>query len=123
MAYFKNVNTLEELRKQYKELLKIHHPDNGGNMSDMQEINAEYDRLFQLIKDRHDSKTTDKENTSYDNMKYDFSEDRALRDMLNEIIGFSGITIHHTLNLMSQNPRQNIFIFLFSIRYIKYQIR
>ncbi len=32
-TYFKNVNTLEELRKQYKELLKIHHPDNGGNNS------------------------------------------------------------------------------------------
>ena len=28
MTYFKNVNTLEELRKQYKELLKQFHPDN-----------------------------------------------------------------------------------------------
>lgn len=25
--YFNNINTLEELRKQYKELLKLHHPD------------------------------------------------------------------------------------------------
>ena len=29
--YFSNANTLEQLRKQYKELLKKHHPDNGGN--------------------------------------------------------------------------------------------
>lgn len=29
--YFINVNTLEELRKQYKELLKKYHPDNGGS--------------------------------------------------------------------------------------------
>ena len=28
MRYFKNVETLEELRKQYKELLKKYHPDN-----------------------------------------------------------------------------------------------
>lgn len=28
MTYFKDVNTLEELRKQYKELLKKYHPDN-----------------------------------------------------------------------------------------------
>ena len=28
MKYFNNVNTLEELRKQYKELLKKYHPDN-----------------------------------------------------------------------------------------------
>lgn len=59
MMYFKNVNTLEELRKQYKELLKIHHPDNGGNVAQMQEINAEYDKLFKVLKNRHESKTTD----------------------------------------------------------------
>ena len=47
--YFNNTNTLEELRKQYKELLKQHHPDNGGNVSDMQEINSEYDRLFKIL--------------------------------------------------------------------------
>ncbi len=54
--YFKDVNMLEELRKQYKELLKKHHPDNGGNVSDMQEINAEYDQLFKALKDKHESK-------------------------------------------------------------------
>ena len=52
MAYFNNINTLEELRKQYRDLLKRHHPDNGGDVSDMQEINAEYDRLFKVLKDR-----------------------------------------------------------------------
>lgn len=93
MMYFKNVNTLEELRKQYKELLKIHHPDNGGNVTQMQEINVEYDKLFKLLKDRHDSTATDRDKASYDNMKYDFTEDAMLREMLNKIIGFSGITI------------------------------
>ena len=28
--YFKDVNTLEELRKQYKDLLKKFHPVSGG---------------------------------------------------------------------------------------------
>ena len=93
MMYFKNVNTLEELRKQYKELLKIHHPDNDGNVAQMQEINVEYDKLFKQLKNKHDNNTTDREKTSYDNMKYDFTEDVLLREMLNKIIGFSGITI------------------------------
>lgn len=94
MKYFKNTNTLEELRKQYKELLKTHHPDNGGNVADMQEINAEYDQLFKVLKDKHESKaTTDSEKESYDKMKYDFSEDIALREILQKIIGFSEITI------------------------------
>lgn len=93
MTYFKNVNTLQDLRKQYKKLLIIHHPDNGGNVAQMQEINAEYDKLFKALKDRHDNKATDNDKTSYENMKYDFTEDIKLREMLNKIIGFHGITI------------------------------
>ena len=97
MTYFKNINTLEELRKQYRDLLKIHHPDNGGNVSDMQEINAEYDKLFKALKDKHESKSADsKENntkTDFNNMKYDFSEDTKLRETLSKIISFDGINI------------------------------
>ena len=62
MTYFKNVNTLEELRKQYKELLKQFHPDNpNGSTEATQEINAEYDRLFKLLKNKHESKQADTE--------------------------------------------------------------
>ena len=46
MKWFKDVTTIEELRKLYRELSRKHHPDNGGNVSDMQEINAEYDAIF-----------------------------------------------------------------------------
>lgn len=93
MKYFNNVSDLSELRKQYKELLKIHHPDNGGNVADMQEINAEYDSLFKMLKDKHSSNATDSDKTSYDNMKYDFAEDEKLREMLNKVIAFHGITL------------------------------
>ena len=94
MTYFKNVNTLEELRKQYKNLLKKYHPDNAnGGTEATQEINAEYDRLFKLLKNQHCNNTEDNNNAAYENMKYDFSEDQALREMLNKIIGFSNVTI------------------------------
>ena len=80
MAYFKNVNTLEELRKQYRDLLKKYHPDNAnGSTEATQEINAEYDRLFKLLKDRHESESANNQESSaktdFNNMKYDFSED------------------------------------------------
>lgn len=93
--YFENINTLEELRKQYKELLKLYHPDNGGNVSEMQEINAEYDRMFKILKDQHENNNADQANTNtdYNNMKYDFAEDEKLREMLNKIIHFDGIDI------------------------------
>ena len=96
--YFKDVNTLEELRKQYKELLKKYHPDNAnGSTQATQEINAEYDRLFKVLKNRHESKSADNKEsnakTDFNNMKYDFSEDAKLREVLQQIISFEGINI------------------------------
>jgi DnaJ-class molecular chaperone len=96
--YFKDVNTLEELRKQYKELLKKYHPDNAnGSTQATQEINAEYDRLFKVLKDRHESKSADSKEsnakTDFNNMKYDFTEDELLREMLQKVIHFDGITL------------------------------
>lgn len=91
-TYFTNINTLEELRKQYKELLKKYHPDNGGDVATMQEVNAEYDVLFQMLKNKHENDTT-KEQTSYNQNMYDWENDRALREVLAKIIHFSGIEI------------------------------
>ena len=95
--YFKDVNTLEELRRQYRDLLKKFHPDNAnGSTQATQEINAEYDRLFKLLKDRHEKTADNKENnakTDFNNMKYDFSEDAKLREVLQQIITFEGINI------------------------------
>ena len=96
--YFSNVQTLEELRKQYRDLLKKYHPDNAnGSTEATQEINAEYDRLFKMLKDRHESKSADgsqdSDKTDYNNMKYDFSEDTKLREVLQKIINFDGINI------------------------------
>lgn len=96
--YFKDVNTLEELRKQYRDLLKKYHPDNANDSTEAtQEINAEYDRLFKVLKNRHESRSagTDKEDgkTDSNKMKYDFSEDQKLREVLQKIINFDGINI------------------------------
>lgn len=95
--YFKDINTLEELRKQYKELLKKFHPDNAnGSTEACQEINVEYDQLFKVLKDRHEKSADSNESnakTDFNNMKYDFSEDAKLREVLQRIITFEGINI------------------------------
>ena len=96
--YFKDVNTLEELRRQYRDLLKKYHPDNAnGSTEATQEINAEYDKLFKVLKDRHESKATDSQEGNakigFNNMKYDFSEDAKLREVLQQIITFEDINI------------------------------
>ncbi len=96
MKYFKNVNTLEELRKQYRDLLKIYHPDNpNGSTEATQKINKEYEELFKALKNKHEQQADTNgtnNNTSY-NKKYDFAEDEQLREMLKKIIHFSDITI------------------------------
>lgn len=55
--YFKNVKSYEDLKKQFKNLLKANHPDNGGDVETMKEINCEYDALFPIWKNRHETQT------------------------------------------------------------------
>lgn len=55
MQYFENVKTLEDLKKQYCRLAMKFHPDMGGNTEIMQQINAEHDRLFETLKEKHNA--------------------------------------------------------------------
>ena len=89
MRYFNNIENLEELRKAYRDLLKKNHPDNGGSTETMQEINAEYDRMFEILK--HTAGTTA---TADDTETTDYSQatDEAIREILSKLILFD-ITI------------------------------
>lgn len=48
--WFEKCQDLNELKSIYKKLAIKHHPDCGGDVRMMQEINAEYDRIFLLLK-------------------------------------------------------------------------
>ena len=50
MKYFKNVKDIKELKKEYKRLAFENHPDRGGKLEVMQEINNEYEKLTILLK-------------------------------------------------------------------------
>ena len=50
MTYFQNVHSLAELKKQYRALAIQHHPDKGGSTETMQQINAEFARLYAVWK-------------------------------------------------------------------------
>jgi len=91
LNYFKNPETLEELKKQYRELAQMHHPDNGGNAETMKQVNAEYSQLFDTLKDIHKTKdgtTYTKESTETADQFIDLiNELMKMEDIIIEIIG------------------------------------
>ncbi len=42
MKFFNDCKTVEEVKKLYRQLSKEHHPDSGGDIKIMQEVNTEY---------------------------------------------------------------------------------
>lgn len=81
MNWFINCKNLEELKKEYKKLIMQHHPDRGGNNETMAQINAEYDKVFEVLQKTSTSKTEQAEKS----FEY--------RDLINQLINLSGITI------------------------------
>lgn len=47
--YFTNINSIDELKKAYRNLAKQHHPDHGGNIETMKSINREYEQVFKML--------------------------------------------------------------------------
>lgn len=78
--WFKDVATIEQLRKRYRELLKLYHPDNeNGSVEITQEINAEYDLVFSIL-----SKEEHTDSQSY--TQEERAENEAFKEVLKKII-------------------------------------
>lgn len=67
MTYFQNIHSLADLKKEYRRLALQHHPDKGGDTAIMQQINIEFEKLFEVWKDSSNVSTT---STGYE---YDYS--------------------------------------------------
>ena len=58
MKYFKNISTLSELKKAFRALVIANHPDKGGSLEAMQEINAEFEKMYNSLKDCKETTNT-----------------------------------------------------------------
>ena len=88
--YFTHCNTLEELKKEYKKLLFIYHPDiNPNGTAACQAINAEYDLMFDKVKNTHSNASGE---TYTSNTETTETADE-FKDIINAIIHFEGIKI------------------------------
>ena len=80
--YFSNCKSLEEVKKHYKNLAFINHPDRGGETERMQQINAEYESIMKNPSFAF-SKQSEEEQAEF--IKYP--------EIINQIIGLNGIVI------------------------------
>ena len=53
--YFDNITTMDGLRAEYRSLIKINHPDAGGDENIMKAINLAYEKAVEYIR-RHGEK-------------------------------------------------------------------
>ena len=58
MTYFQNIQSLADLKKEYRRLAMLHHPDKGGDTALMQQVNTEFGKLFEVWKDKPCVSTT-----------------------------------------------------------------
>ena len=59
MKYFTNCSTLDELKKEYRRLAQLFHPDCGGDTATMQRINAEYEARFEELKRQQNTRAAE----------------------------------------------------------------
>lgn len=64
LKYFGNCKTLEDLKKEYRRLAVLHHPDKGGDAATMKEINAEHDKVFEALKDSYNASAPEGKKTT-----------------------------------------------------------
>lgn len=89
MKWFNNPRTAEELKKQYRELAVKHHPDMGGSTADMQEINNEYDMLFERLKNIH----SNAEGQTYTAKDETTETPEEFKEIIEKLIHIDGINI------------------------------
>jgi len=86
LKFFENVTTLTELRKEYRRLAFIYHPDKGGDTVLMQILNDSYVRLSEkLIKENEEFSEGRKE--------YEMQVSEEIRQMLDRIMFLKGVDI------------------------------
>jgi len=81
--------TLEELKAQYRRLAMKHHPDRGGSDEAMKAINNEYDNLFPILKDIHQTK----DGETYTAKEASTETADQFKDLINELMKMDNIVI------------------------------
>jgi curved DNA-binding protein CbpA len=86
MKFFEQVKTLDELRREYRRLAFIYHPDKGGDTVLMQILNDQYERLSKKL-------INGNAEFSEDRKEYEQQVSEEIKEMLHRIIFLQGVEI------------------------------
>ena len=90
MKYFTGITTIDELKKVYRKLCQLNHPDNGGNVTIMAEINTEYTTVFNELKTAH-NKTAEADTTGNTRPINECPEEYI--NIISELVTLKGLTV------------------------------
>ena len=87
MKYFTNCKTAEDVKKQYRENARKYHPDLGGDPEQFKEMHAEYEQIFNRLKNTHKNA----EGKTYEKATDETPEQFA--SIINALIRLKGIEV------------------------------
>ena len=93
MKYFKNVKDIKELKKEYKKLAFENHPDRGGKLEVMQEINKEYEKLTILLKTKSAKQEQQQGEPTAEDIRRAREQAKEFIHIIDQIINLDGIIV------------------------------
>lgn len=85
MKYFKDCQTIEDVKQEYKRLAKQLHPDCGGDAEEFKRMQADYQTAFKRYKNLH----RNMEGETYEKETQETPEEFA--EIINKVIHFEGV--------------------------------
>ncbi len=82
--FFQNCSTVEDIKITYRNLVKVHHPDVGGDIETMKRLNLQYHECLRNL-----------DNTSRDGHTYKYKEktEQEIMDIISKLIRFQELDI------------------------------
>lgn len=109
--YFRNVESLNELKAEYRKLAFELHPDMGGNAKEFSSMKAEYEQLFEALKRAEYKKEAEKDPEHERSFEEVFSDevDDGFIEIIDLLIRLDGIEIELCGNWLwlSGNTREH----------------
>lgn len=90
--HFTDINDLKTLKTRYRKLVKLYHPDKGGNLETMKMINAEYEQTKALLTFSKSSTYSGKASDSWHN-KWARNHDETTKYILDSLSEIPDIDI------------------------------